>query len=181
MADPCPVEICSINHQLARERIYLATTTALDIFTDLLVLSIPIALLWKVKISLHRKLALGSMLCLSAFMIIIAIIRTALAPLPENQVIDTSWLVFWEGIEATTAIIMVSLTVFRSLFGQEANQSKERKKWKYYKLMESAKERNAVYEHDHHPGAPVAALRRDPPWGAREGANAEIRGNTNCR
>ena len=106
-------------------------------------------------------------------MIIIAIIRTALAPLPENQVIDTSWLVFWEGIEATTAIIMVSLTVFRSLFGQEVNRSKERKRrWKSYELVESAKERVEVYEHDHHLGAPVAALRRDTALGAWGGVNA---------
>jgi len=59
-------------------------------------------------------------------MMIIAIIRTALAPLPDNKVIDTSWLIFWEGIEATTAIIMVSLTAFRSLFGQERMRSRER-------------------------------------------------------
>lgn len=63
-------------------------------------------------------------------MMIIAIIRTALAPLPENQVIDTSWLIFWEGIEATTAIIMVSLTAFRSLFGQERMRSRERESGK---------------------------------------------------
>lgn len=63
-------------------------------------------------------------------MMIIAIIRTALAPLPENQVVDTSWLIFWEGIEATTAIIMVSLTAFRSLFGQERMRSRERESGK---------------------------------------------------
>ncbi len=63
-------------------------------------------------------------------MMIIAIIRTALAPLPENQVVDTSWLIFWEGIEATTAIVMVSLTAFRSLFGQERMRSRERESGK---------------------------------------------------
>jgi len=120
------LEYCSIAHQLANERIYLATTTALDIATDLLVIAIPLTLLYPVRLPLDRKLALGSMLCLSFFMMIIAIIRTALAPLPDNQVIDTSWLIFWEGIEATTAIIMVSLTAFRSLFGQERMRSRER-------------------------------------------------------
>ena len=51
-------------------------------------------------------------------MVVIAIIRTSLAPLP-NGIIDTSWLFFWQGIEAACAVIMVSLTSFRSLFGQQ--------------------------------------------------------------
>ncbi|MCJ1472331.1 hypothetical protein MMC13_000978 [Lambiella insularis] len=156
------MQFCPIEYQLSHEKIYLDTTTALDIFTDLLVLSIPIALLWKVKISLRRKLALGSMLCLSAFMIIIAIIRTASAPLPVNQVIDTSFLIFFSGLEAATAIIMVSLTAFRSIFGQEVNRSKESKKrWRSYELVESAEEGKGVYAAHYRPRLPVAALRRD--------------------
>ncbi|MCJ1245486.1 hypothetical protein MMC30_002690 [Trapelia coarctata] len=124
------MQYCSISSQLANERIYLATTTALDIATDLLIISIPIALLYPMQLPLAQKLALGIMLCLSFFMMIIAIIRTALAPLPDNKVIDTSWLIFWEGIEATTAIIMVSLTAFRSLFGQERMRRRERERRK---------------------------------------------------
>ncbi|CAF9924735.1 MAG: hypothetical protein GOMPHAMPRED_003688 [Gomphillus americanus] len=103
--------------QLDHERIYMNTTTALDILTDILLISIPILLLWNVRISLQRKLILGTMLCLSVLCIIIAAIRTSLANLPVNGVIDTSWLIFWQGIEAAIAVIIVSFTASRGLFG----------------------------------------------------------------
>jgi hypothetical protein len=62
------------------------------------------------------------MLGLSVFMIIIAIIRVAAANLPGN-VSDTSWLFFWQTMEAAVAVIMVVLTGFRSLFQQAASSS----------------------------------------------------------
>ena len=51
-------------------------------------------------------------------MIIIAIIRIAKAPLPNNAT-DTVWLFFWQFMEAAAAVLMVSLTAIRSLFGQQ--------------------------------------------------------------
>jgi len=91
-----------------------------------IVVSIPIRLLWNLQIPLRKKIILGIMLSLSAVMIVVAIIRTALAPLP-NGVIDTSWLVFWTGMEAMVAIIMVSLTAFRSLFhGEDSSYGRKK-------------------------------------------------------
>ena len=52
-------------------------------------------------------------------MIIIAIVRVAAASLPGG-VTDTAWLFFWQTLEAAVAVITVSLTVIRSLFGQNA-------------------------------------------------------------
>ena len=60
-------------------------------------------------------------------MIVMAVVRTALAPLPSG-VIDTSWLVFWQGIEAATAVIVVSLSASRGLFGREGSRSSKRSK-----------------------------------------------------
>ena len=85
------------------------------------------ALLWKVHISLRRKLALGAILCLSVFMVVIAIIRAALAILPQRTT-DTVWIFFWQTIEAATAVIMASVTTMFSLFGQEiASRNSKRK------------------------------------------------------
>ena len=93
----------------------------------LLVISIPVALLWRVHITLRRKLALGAILCLSAFMIVIAIIRAALATLPQRTT-DTVWVFFWRSIEASTAVIVASLTTMFPLFGQEiASRNSKRK------------------------------------------------------
>lgn len=68
-----------------------------------------------VKISLKQKLALAAMLCLSVFMIIIAIVRVAGSLLP-GDITDTVWLFFWQTMEAAVAVIIVALTGFRSLF-----------------------------------------------------------------
>ena len=70
------------------------------------------------------------MLCLSFAMITMAIVRTSLAPLP-NGVIDTSWLVFWQGMEAATAVIVVSLSAFRGLFSGEGSRASKRSKPQY--------------------------------------------------
>ena len=56
-------------------------------------------------------------------MVVIAIVRVTLAPLPRG-VTDSVWLFFWQVMEATTAVLMVSLTALRSAFGQENKASK---------------------------------------------------------
>ena len=60
-------------------------------------------------------------------MIVIAIIRAALAPLPESTT-DTVWVFFWQSVEAATAVIMASFTTMYPLFGQEiASRNSKRK------------------------------------------------------
>jgi len=111
-------EVCGIEGLFDRQNIYLHTTIALDILTDLLIISIPISLLWGIQMIFRRKVAIIVVLSLSGVMIIIASIRVALAQLP-GDITDTTWLCFWTNIEASVSIIMVSITAFRSLFGQE--------------------------------------------------------------
>ena len=79
------------------------------------VISIPVVLLWKVKITLRRKLALWGILCLSIFTAITAIIRVAGSNLGHGQV-DSAWAIFWDQAEAAVAIIVVSVSAFRALF-----------------------------------------------------------------
>lgn len=52
-------------------------------------------------------------------MIIIAIVRVASSTLP-GDVTDTSWLFFWQTLEAATAVTMVVITSFRSLFESDS-------------------------------------------------------------
>lgn len=79
------------------------------------VISIPVLLLWNVRIELRRKLALGGILCLSICTIVISIIRLAGGG-TSNGAIDTAWVLFWYDLEAAIAIIIVSVTAFRALF-----------------------------------------------------------------
>ena len=79
------------------------------------VISIPVLLLWKVRISLRRKFVLGFILCLSIFTIIAAVIKVSGGFNNHGQT-DAAWAVFWLQAEAAVAVVIVSITAFRALF-----------------------------------------------------------------
>lgn len=89
------------------------------------VLTFPIAIVWKVRINRRQKFGLGTTLCLSVVMIIIAVIRISGIRLEGGEV-DIVWLAFWQQQECSIAIIMVSLTAFRSLFVADAQARRPR-------------------------------------------------------
>lgn len=122
------VAVCTVSGQTHREGIYLIVTSVADIFTDLLVIAVPILLLWRAKIDLRRKLALGTVCCLSAVMIILSLVRVLLAPVKSPDpalapITDTLWLFIFQAVEAAVAIVMVSITAFRSMLGQKGHSS----------------------------------------------------------
>lgn len=100
------------------------------------VIMIPILLLWKLKISRNQKILFGIFLCLSLFMIMIAIVRI-------SGVKVLLWILFWLEIEATVAVIMVSITAFRSLLGMKAIRSREKKERAgyWYRQQRQSKEK----------------------------------------
>lgn len=117
---------------LARQNGTLRATATLDIVSDafrkshlpqstlscilnVAVISIPVILLWNVKITLRRKLALWGILCVSMFTAITAIVKVAGGNISHGQV-DSAWAIFWLQTEAAVAIIVVSVTSFRALF-----------------------------------------------------------------
>lgn len=83
-----------------------------------LVIAIPVILLRRVQIKLRQKFALGFSLCLSIIMIITAIVKISglFASTSSYRIADMTWEIFWQFMEACIAVIMVSLTAFRSLF-----------------------------------------------------------------
>lgn len=95
----------------------------MDILTDILIITVPIALVYPVKLPLQRKLAIVSMLSLSVFMIVITVIRVTGASLPtEFGTLDASWVCFWQAMEAVVAIVMVSALALKSMFGLESQK-----------------------------------------------------------
>ena len=80
-----------------------------------LVISIPVALLWNVKISLRRKFSLWGVLCLSVLTMATAIVKIAGGNISHGQV-DSAWAIFWEQAEAAIAVVVVSISAFRALF-----------------------------------------------------------------
>lgn len=89
--------------------------TSLDQPLNAVVISIPIMLLWNVRITLRHKLALWGVLCLSIFTALTSIIKVAGGNINNGQV-DAAWAVFWLQAEAAVAVIVVSISAFRALF-----------------------------------------------------------------
>lgn len=87
----------------------------MDIVTDILVLSFPVFLLWKVRINFRQRLGLAVSLCLLVAMVIVAIVRIVGITL-ANGTVDIVWLAFWEQQECSISVIMVSVSAFRSFF-----------------------------------------------------------------
>lgn len=104
----------------------------LDITSDFLIIMIPLLLLWKAKIKRSQKTFVGIFLCLSIGMIVIAIVRLSGLRVLDRYV-DVQWEVFWLELEANVAVIMVSITAFRSLLGLKALKSrKEKERVRYW-------------------------------------------------
>jgi hypothetical protein len=112
---------------VAREATYLYVTCILDIVSDSLLVSIPVSLLSRVKITTPRKLVLGTTLSLSVFMIAISLIRVTDSKLSDG-VTDSVWLCFLTSMEGCAAICMVSLTAFRSIFHRQGSKSSKSSK-----------------------------------------------------
>ncbi|MCJ1290232.1 hypothetical protein MMC34_001768 [Xylographa carneopallida] len=117
---PIGIQECATPKNVKGSTITLEYGFAFDILTDLLVISIPIILLHNSRsLYLRQKLILGFMLCLSIFLIIISVFRFISTQPGISGVWAYVWYLYWGNIQASIAIILVSATVFRSLFVSE--------------------------------------------------------------
>ena len=98
----------------------------MDIVTDFLVLSFPVAHLWKVRINIYQKLVLGFTSCLSLVMVIVALVRMA-GIRADGGAVDIVWSCFWLQQECSIAVITVSVSAFRSLFVANTERSPQRR------------------------------------------------------
>ena len=62
----------------------------------------------------RQKFVLGIFLCLSTVMAVVALTRISAYRL--RGVIDLTWQIFWQHMEGCIALIMASLTIFRTAF-----------------------------------------------------------------
>ena len=119
--------LCSNDYYMQRLLAVEGVTISLDIITDLMILSLPVYLLYKVKIKPKQKVGVGSFLCLSVFMIIIAIIRISRVHAADFEI----WACFWQQLEGCVAVLMVSLTAFRTLFISKHSSSSDQRRPKF--------------------------------------------------
>lgn len=78
----------------------------------------------------RQKFGLGVFLCLSIVMMAVAIVR--ISGFVYHGGIDNVWVYIWQHIEACVAVIMISLTAFRSIFLAKTSRPPQRKlkSWK---------------------------------------------------
>ena len=88
----------------------------MDITSDIIVLSLPVSILWKVRISVRQKIGLAFSLCLSGFMVLVPIVRIAGIKQRGSGSVDIVWLSFWQQQESSIAVLMLSVSAFRSFF-----------------------------------------------------------------
>ena len=121
----------------------------LDIITDLMIITIPIFLLKSVRIRAHQKLIIGVFLSLNLFMALTAAVRVS--GLNYNGKFDIVWLYGWQHAEACIAVIMISLTAFRSVFvssqSSRARREAANKPW-YSSIIAAIKRRRAMNQGD---------------------------------
>ena len=78
-------------------------------------ITIPIKLLWNLRIKTRQKLGIGAFLCLSVVNIILASIKVSAIRTSVDSY-NLVWTTFWQYIEACSAVLMISSTAFRSFF-----------------------------------------------------------------
>lgn len=113
---------CTSPARARLQNISLRITAALDIVSDAsrkyitsfwflytirllkqaLVILLSTNILWTVRISLRKKLALAAIFSLTFFIITVAIIRVSVVT--DGQSIDFTWLLFWGGIEKSVGL-----------------------------------------------------------------------------
>ena len=120
-----------------------------------IVITIPILILRKVQIKPKTKLFLGTSLCLSFAMVIVTIVRVS--GLRNGVNLDPVWDFYWQVVESSIAIIMVSSTAFRSFFVQERiRRSQEKRSW-YHGMKQMLSSRSGgTSEESAHELPPIA-------------------------
>ena len=110
-----PENFSGLRHHLGCVSYVPSSLCRLPAILKAAVISIPVILLWNVKIPLRRKFTLWGILCLSIFTAVTTIIKIAGGNIRHGQV-DSAWATFWFQVEAAIAVIVVSITAYRALF-----------------------------------------------------------------
>ncbi|KAL4727780.1 hypothetical protein ACLX1H_004469 [Fusarium chlamydosporum] len=90
-------------------------TTVLNVMTDALILFVPIPLLWKLQIPIHKKFVIGLLLSSGAFVIAAAIVRVVLTLTANPSAITIN---AWGVRETLVGIATVNIPVLRPLFSR---------------------------------------------------------------
>ncbi|KAI0439831.1 hypothetical protein F4803DRAFT_529721 [Xylaria telfairii] len=105
--------------------ITLKVNCALDVFTDFLIMLIPLTLLWNVRMRWQKKLAFAGIFSLSIITMIIATVRAADVSATKwvTGQNDPTYLWLWSAVEPCIAIIVSCTSAFPRLFVQSSQKT----------------------------------------------------------
>ncbi|KAF4622731.1 hypothetical protein G7Y89_g14295 [Cudoniella acicularis] len=113
---------CTQPSAIRLEWIQVQTTSAIDVFNDILIMIFPIAILWGVRITPKKKVYLTLMFMLTLFTVAMAIIRGTISygrvASDYSQSQNISWVWFWFQMEFIVSFLVACLVSFQSLFTQ---------------------------------------------------------------
>jgi hypothetical protein len=89
-------------------------STALDVISDVMIISLPLILVSRVRLNLRTKLAVASVFLLGGIIMIFAIIRIIVTNKTSSHP-EISWLNLWSAIECSIAVIVCCMMVFKQL------------------------------------------------------------------
>ncbi|KAH6615964.1 hypothetical protein B0J18DRAFT_293457 [Chaetomium sp. MPI-SDFR-AT-0129] len=120
---------CTANGETARQWTYMVAYCTIDAASDVLIVCLPIAILWQVRLSMRKKLILTGIFSLTLFTVAVTIIRGTInvgrVATDGSQTQNIAWAWFWLSIEFITAYLTSCLVSFRMLF---VHNEKEKRK-----------------------------------------------------
>ncbi|KUI69817.1 Lipase [Cytospora mali] len=123
---------CSETTVLKEVYIRMIMSCVLDVLSDAAILCFPISILWRVKISLRKKLILGGIFGLVGFTIAVTIVRGSIFGGVYKSInadggseLNVSWIWFWLYVEYTVSFIIACCVSFRALFLQQEHRSQQ--------------------------------------------------------
>lgn len=122
--------ICAGPEKTQYQNITLKVNMALDVLTDAMVMSLPISILWNVRVSLKRKFQLAGLFSLVVITIVVAIVRVSVVTnsksVSQQNQVEVTWLYLWHFIESSVALLVACLASFRTLFAAKERRDEER-------------------------------------------------------
>ena len=96
----------SISSQIASVSRILASLTTIAVL-NLVVTTIPITLLWAVRLNVRLKLEISAVFFLTLFTMITAVVRVVMSLKGKRE--DDSWLFSWSAVESATGTVPLSV------------------------------------------------------------------------
>jgi hypothetical protein len=100
-------------------------STAVDVFTDLCIMAMPLRLIYNIKVSLKQKIGLVAVFSLGFVMIVFAIIR-ANQSLAQQGFVNLTLLLIWSTLAASISVLVGTLPALKVLITTRARASEDR-------------------------------------------------------